>query len=593
VINKKYRLERLIGSGGMASVYEAIHRNGNRVAIKMLHPHLSINADLRARFLREGYVANRVNHQAAVRVLDDDMTEDGSVFLVMELLKGETLDARWESRGSRLAHREVCEYAHQLLDVLAAAHGQGVVHRDIKPENLFLTREGVLKVLDFGIARLREASGAEGATQTGRMIGTPAFMPPEQALGRSRQIDGQTDLWAVGATMFTLVSGHFVHEAETMEEMLVRAGSRRARPVASVLPGLPSPIGSVIDQALAFEKQERWPDARAMEKALEDAYRLVYAAPIPGSRGSKPASALVPSVAPVPEEEHTAIMSPADLPVPPAGLPIPPADLAIPSADLSTGTEPLPNRPRIPAGAAARRPAIVVQPAIETTQRWAPQAAPPAAQPMPLVEITVPMTPATIGGIAATAEGVAGALPPKAPTATKWPPRAAIGIATFFVLLGGSILIAIVGGRREPVVDGAATTMSALPSIASPTVTLEPVTPAPAGAQSALAEEPPTIRVEDLPAIVLPVEAPAKPQPLRSKSVPAAVPNLQGEPATGRPRSAAPMPMVPLSATPSGSATAPMLATPPASATQLPRPNCSPPFVVDAMGKKKWKVECL
>jgi len=233
VINKKYRLERLIGSGGMASVYEATHRNGNRVAIKMLHPHLSINADLRARFLREGYVANKVNHQGAVRVLDDDMTEDGAVFLVMELLKGETLDARWESRGSRLAHREVCEYVHQLLDVLAAAHGQGVVHRDIKPENLFLTRDGVLKVLDFGIARLREASGAEGATQTGRMIGTPAFMPPEQALGRSRQIDGQTDLWAVGATMFTLVSGHYVHEAETMEEMLVRAGSRPARQVAS------------------------------------------------------------------------------------------------------------------------------------------------------------------------------------------------------------------------------------------------------------------------------------------------------------------------------------------------------------------------
>jgi serine/threonine-protein kinase len=191
----------------MASVYEAVHRNGNRVAIKMLHPHLSINADLRSRFLREGYAANRVNHQGAVRVLDDDMTEDGSVFLVMELLKGETLDARWETRGSRLAHREVCEHAHQLLDVLAAAHGQGVVHRDIKPENLFLTTDGVLKVLDFGIARLRDASGAEGATQTGRMIGTPAFMPPEQALGRSRQIDGQTDLWAVGATMFTLVSG--------------------------------------------------------------------------------------------------------------------------------------------------------------------------------------------------------------------------------------------------------------------------------------------------------------------------------------------------------------------------------------------------
>src|SRR5579863_6770370 len=108
VIKEKYRLLGLIGSGGMASVYEAVHRNGHRVAIKMLHPHLSINADLRARFLREGYVANKVDHRGAVRVLDDDTAEDGSVFLVMELLQGQTLDARWEAAGQRLPPREVC-----------------------------------------------------------------------------------------------------------------------------------------------------------------------------------------------------------------------------------------------------------------------------------------------------------------------------------------------------------------------------------------------------------------------------------------------------------------------------------------------------
>jgi eukaryotic-like serine/threonine-protein kinase len=566
VINKKYRLERLIGSGGMASVYEAVHRNGNRVAIKMLHPHLCINADLRARFLREGYVANRVSHQGAVRVLDDDTTEDGSVFLVMELLKGETLDARWEVRGSRLADREVCEHAHQLLDVLAAAHGQGVVHRDIKPENLFLTSDGVLKVLDFGIARLREASRPEGATQTGRMIGTPAFMPPEQALGRSRQIDGQTDLWAVGATMFTLVSGRYVHEAETMEEMLVRAGSRPARSVSSVLPGLPAPIGSIIDRALAFEKQERWPHARAMEQALEDAYHRVFATPIPGSRGSKPASALVPRIAPMPDEdERTAIMSPAHSPMSPV--------------DLPTGTEPLPDRPRIPAGAATPL-AVVVQQAVETTQRLGPQVAATAAAFLPLAETTVPMTPATIGGIAATAEGVAPPAAPKAPATAKRPAKAAIGIRVFFVLLGGSIVIAIVGGRREHAVQGAATAKSSLPSVVLPAVTLEPLSPA--SATPTVLELPPTVRVEDLPTAVLPVEAPAKPQPHRPRTVPAQAPNPYVEPATtARIRATGP--------SSAGSGPAP----PPASATPQPRPNCSPPFVVDAMGKKKWKVECL
>jgi eukaryotic-like serine/threonine-protein kinase len=283
-ITSKYRLERLIGCGGMAAVYEAVHRNGHRVAIKMLHPHVSMESDLRTRFLREGYVANKVNHRGAVRVADDDVADDGSVFLVMELLEGETLDARWERHGRRLPLPEVCELAGQLLDVLAAAHAQRVVHRDIKPENLFLTSEGVLKVLDFGIARLQEASGAEGATRTGRMMGTPAFMPPEQALGRSRQIDGQTDLWAAGATMFTLASGQFVHEAETMEEMLVHAASRPARSIGALLPGIPLEVARVVERALAFKKEERWLDAAAMHLALVQAYAAAFGAPLPGPR---------------------------------------------------------------------------------------------------------------------------------------------------------------------------------------------------------------------------------------------------------------------------------------------------------------------
>ena len=160
----------------MAAVYRGSHRNGNRVAVKVLHSSVSNHADLRERFLREGYVANRVDHRGAVRVLDDDIAEDGSVFLVMELLEGHTLDARWERAGRQLPPREVAELTHQLLDVLAAAHDKGIVHRDIKPENLFLTGDGILKVLDFGIARLRDTTGVgmASATRTGSMLGTPA-----------------------------------------------------------------------------------------------------------------------------------------------------------------------------------------------------------------------------------------------------------------------------------------------------------------------------------------------------------------------------------------------------------------------------------
>ena len=290
VLNHKYTLHRLIGGGGMASVYEASHRNGHRVAIKVLHPEFARRDDFRGRFLREGYVANKVEHPGAVRVLDDDVDEDGSVFLVMELLEGATLDERFKQAGGLLPVREVCVLACRLLEVLAAAHERGVVHRDIKPENLFLTNDGALKVLDFGIARLIESTELHSATRTGTMIGTPAFMAPEQALGQWAQVDGQSDLWAVGATMFTLITGYLVHSAETMQEMMVRAGSMEARSLRSVAQHVPPRIADVVDTALAFHKADRWADARAMMSTLQDAYLFSFGVPIsdPGAPSYPP-----------------------------------------------------------------------------------------------------------------------------------------------------------------------------------------------------------------------------------------------------------------------------------------------------------------
>jgi serine/threonine protein kinase len=280
VLNQKYTLHRLIGCGGMASVYEASHRNGHLVAIKLLHPELAERDDVRERFLREGYVANKVEHPGAVRVLDDDVDEDGSVFLVMELLEGATLDERCKQAGGLLPVREVCVLAYRVLEVLAAAHEKSVVHRDIKPENLFLTEAGALKVLDFGIARLLESTERHSATRTGTMIGTPAFMAPEQALGQWSQVDGQSDLWAVGATMFALISGQLVHDAETVQEMMVRAGSTQARSLRSVANHVPPRIAHVVDAALAFHKTDRWPDAWTMASRLQDAYLPSFGVPI-------------------------------------------------------------------------------------------------------------------------------------------------------------------------------------------------------------------------------------------------------------------------------------------------------------------------
>jgi serine/threonine protein kinase len=276
----KYTLDALIGVGGMAAVYKGVHRNGHRVAIKMLHPAISASEALRARFLREGYAANAVDHPGAVRVLDDDTAEDGSVFLVMELLEGETLRELWERAGCRLPIQQIAAFAHQLLDVLAAAHAKGIVHRDIKPDNLFVTADGRLRVLDFGIARMRDASGSS-ATRTGGVMGTPAFMPREQALGWVKEIDGRTDLWAVGATMFTLVSGEMVHQADTPEHIVVLTATQPARPFGSVV-AVPPAIAAVVDRSLAFAKDDRFPDARSMQQALEQAYLASFGIPLSG-----------------------------------------------------------------------------------------------------------------------------------------------------------------------------------------------------------------------------------------------------------------------------------------------------------------------
>jgi eukaryotic-like serine/threonine-protein kinase len=271
-LNGKYRLDGLIGSGGMASVYSATHRNSKRVAVKMLHPELSAHEDLRVRFMREGYVANQVAHPGAVAVLDDDVSDDGAAFLVMELLDGDSIEEIANQRG-KLPARAVLGIAYQVLDVLVAADAKGIVHRDIKPANLFLTRQGQVKVLDFGVARM-----AQGAltTQSGHTLGTPAFMSPEQALGKAEEIDARTDVWALGATMFALLSGRLVHEASTGQELMVFAATRQAKSLAEAGADAPAPVVEVTDKALAFRREDRYENAAAMRAAVGEAYQALY-----------------------------------------------------------------------------------------------------------------------------------------------------------------------------------------------------------------------------------------------------------------------------------------------------------------------------
>jgi serine/threonine-protein kinase len=264
----------------MAAVYAATHRNGGRVAIKLLHTELSASADVRARFSREGHAANAVGHEGVVKVIDDDTAEDGSLYLVTELLDGETLEDRRVRSGGQLSEDDVLSVADQLLDVLVAAHAKGVIHRDIKPANIFLSRSGQLKVLDFGIARLRELSTASMATKSGSAMGTPAFMSPEQARGLWDEVDGRSDVWSVGATMWQALTGKLVHEGRTTNEELLSAMTNPALPILSVLPKLSPAVAQVVDRALAFEREKRWLDATRMQEGVRRAYHDRHNAPI-------------------------------------------------------------------------------------------------------------------------------------------------------------------------------------------------------------------------------------------------------------------------------------------------------------------------
>ncbi|NOU28882.1 MAG: protein kinase [Polyangiaceae bacterium] len=292
-IREKWTVDALLGVGGTAAVYAATHRNGKRAALKVLHAELTGSRELVTRFVREGYVANRLEHPGVCSVLDDDTTEDGSPFLVMDLLLGHSLERHTRAQYI-LTVPEVVDIGEQLLDVLALAHARGILHRDIKPANLFLTDEGRLKVLDFGIARIAEP--LDGAvTQAGTAIGTPAYMPPEQARGRWKVVDARTDVWAAGATMFALLAGRKPRRAETVQEELYLAMTEPVPSLATEAPHVPGAIVSVVDCAMAFEMDQRFPAADVMKAALRQA---AAAAGVlgPMSSGSAPHSVRSPGI---------------------------------------------------------------------------------------------------------------------------------------------------------------------------------------------------------------------------------------------------------------------------------------------------------
>ncbi|MBL9027093.1 MAG: protein kinase [Myxococcales bacterium] len=281
VVAGGFRLDGVIGRGGMGTVYSATRDDGARAAVKVLHPALAIDRLVRARFEREREAARKVDHPAVLRVLGDGVGPRGEIYTVMELVEqGVTLKQRARDAGGTFGVPELLGILDRLLEALEAVHAAGVVHRDVKPDNILLTPSGALRLLDFGAARIMGMPPLVSSTGSGlSLVGTPGFLAPEQAAGRWQDTDARTDLFAAAALAVRLLTGHHVHEDTSVAGAWLKAAREQVAPVATLAPGLPVALAAVLDRALQFSPQRRWRTAEEMRRALFDLQAPTIAAP--------------------------------------------------------------------------------------------------------------------------------------------------------------------------------------------------------------------------------------------------------------------------------------------------------------------------
>ncbi|WP_242361860.1 serine/threonine-protein kinase, partial [Anaeromyxobacter sp. SG17] len=282
VLDGRYELVAHLATGGMGAVFRARHVHLRKdVAVKVLRPDLSASADLVERFRREAEIASALEHDNIVRVTDFGRCPDGWLFLVMELLSGESLFDRLRREGF-LSPEEAVPVLWQVCAGLEAAHALGVVHRDLKPENVFLARTAsgreVTKLLDFGIAKIADpASGS--ATQAGVVVGTPEYLAPEQALGG--EVDARADLYAVGLIAWRMLAGRHPFKADEPRALLMMQATRPVPPLTDPRPDLGAYPGLVaaIARACAKEADARHPCASALRADLAGALGPAFVLP--------------------------------------------------------------------------------------------------------------------------------------------------------------------------------------------------------------------------------------------------------------------------------------------------------------------------
>jgi eukaryotic-like serine/threonine-protein kinase len=310
-IGNKYVVRKAIGEGGMGTVFEAEHLAlGRAVAVKVLHATQVANSDSIRRFQQEARAAAAIGHPNICGVIDLGTLDDGSPYIVMERLVGETLADRIASEAG-MAFEDVIDVLVQVLSGLVAAHEQRIVHRDIKPENIFLTKRvgcpPLVKVLDFGVSKMT-GSMLGGMpqedldlTRTGMVMGTPYYMAPEQARGE-RDLDARVDLYACGVILYEALTGKRPFAASNYNALLLQIQAATPHPALALRPALPAAYGPVIEKAMARDRRDRYATAAAFQQDLQALRDL----PRPGRPSAASASVAVAVAPEVPSRSKQA-----------------------------------------------------------------------------------------------------------------------------------------------------------------------------------------------------------------------------------------------------------------------------------------------
>ena len=269
----KFRVERVLGVGGMGVVLQAMHLDlGQPVALKLMLREMLDNAEAVARFLREARAAARLQSEHVVRVLDVGRLGSGEPFMVMEMLRGRDLAALLHAEGPQPVER-TADYVLQACEAIAEAHAAGIVHRDLKPANLFVAERpdgtSTIKVLDFGISKITTGeSGVEASmTSTQSMLGSPRYMSPEQ-MRSAKNVDARADIWALGVILYELLTGREVYEADTMASLVAQISVDPAPSMRIHRPDLPAPLDDIVLRCLEKSPERRWQNVAELARAL-------------------------------------------------------------------------------------------------------------------------------------------------------------------------------------------------------------------------------------------------------------------------------------------------------------------------------------